>query len=243
MGYPIYHSQYTAAQIEALIAHGVPIISGGTWWTWDIATGAYVDTGTAAEAFAVIEVDDSTSPDTVATATAQALAVNRAVVMRYRIMPGNDDTYVDMPLAAVFSLPIIGGDVSTQYLFYGHSSGNQGKAMYAEIEVVDTGGTGNVVGWKTRPTAYAVLPKKQTMSVSATWTGSASPYTQTVSVTGVGSRSKVDIQLTATQIAALQAAKVTALAVENSNGTLTLYAFGAKPTEAMTLQCTVQETN
>lgn len=241
MGYPIYHSQYTAAQIEALIAHGVPIISGGTWWTWDIATGAYVDTGTAAEAFAVIEVDSSTSPDTVATATAQALAVNRAVVMRYRLVPDNDDTYVDMPLAAVFSLPVIGGGVSTQYLFYGHSS--QSKAMYAEIEVINTGGTGDVVGWITRPTAYTATPKKQTVSVSATWTGSASPYTQTVSVTGVGSRSKVDIQLTATQIEALQAAGTTALTVENNNGTLTLYALGEHPTEAMTLQCTVQETS
>ena len=49
MSNPIYHSQYTAAQIEGLIAHGAPIISNGTWWTWDIATSAYVDTGMSAE--------------------------------------------------------------------------------------------------------------------------------------------------------------------------------------------------
>ena len=45
MANPIFHSAYTAAQIEALIAHGVPIIKNGTWWTWDIADGEYKDTG------------------------------------------------------------------------------------------------------------------------------------------------------------------------------------------------------
>lgn len=49
MANPIYHSQYTAAQIEALISHGTPIIQNGTWWTWDISAGAYVDTGMTAE--------------------------------------------------------------------------------------------------------------------------------------------------------------------------------------------------
>ena len=64
MANPIYHSAYTAAQIEALIAHGVPIIQTGTWWTWDISAGAYVDTGVNAQgstAWADIadEFDDS----------------------------------------------------------------------------------------------------------------------------------------------------------------------------------------
>lgn len=46
MGYPIFHSQYTAAQIEASIGKTPRIKSSTrTWEIWDIATSAYVDTG------------------------------------------------------------------------------------------------------------------------------------------------------------------------------------------------------
>lgn len=46
MGYPIFHSQYTAAQIEASIGK-TPRIKAATrtWEIWDISTSAYVDTG------------------------------------------------------------------------------------------------------------------------------------------------------------------------------------------------------
>jgi len=49
MANPIFHSQYTAQQIEDLITNGAPIIQNGTWWTWDIRAGAYADTGMSAE--------------------------------------------------------------------------------------------------------------------------------------------------------------------------------------------------
>lgn len=49
MANPIFRSQYTAAQIESLIGHGVPVVQNGTWWTWDVNTSAYVDTGASAE--------------------------------------------------------------------------------------------------------------------------------------------------------------------------------------------------
>ena len=49
MANPIFRSQYTAAQIESLIGHGVPIVQNGTWWTWNVNTSAYVDTGASAE--------------------------------------------------------------------------------------------------------------------------------------------------------------------------------------------------
>lgn len=46
MGYPIFHSQYTAAQIEASIGKTPRIkASTRTWEIWDIATSAYVDSG------------------------------------------------------------------------------------------------------------------------------------------------------------------------------------------------------
>lgn len=85
--------------------------------------------------------------------------------------------------------------------------------------------------------------KAGTVTLSATWSGSSSPFTQTVTVTGVTvtASSKVDLQPTATQIETLIAAGVTSMVVENNSGTLTVYAVGSAPTDAMTMQCTVEE--
>ncbi len=81
------------------------------------------------------------------------------------------------------------------------------------------------------------------ITLSASWTGAASPYTQTVTVTGatVTASSKVDLQPTAAQIASLISDGVTGLVIENNSGTLTAYAVGAAPSSAMTVQCTVTE--
>lgn len=82
------------------------------------------------------------------------------------------------------------------------------------------------------------------ITLSNTWTGSASPYSQTVTVTGatVTANSRVDLQPTAAQIASLISDGVTGLVIENNNGTLTAYAVGAATSAAMTVQCTVEET-
>lgn len=91
--------------------------------------------------------------------------------------------------------------------------------------------------------AKANPPAVGSITLSDTWTGSASPYSQTVTVTGatVTANSKVDIQLTAAQISSLIAAGVTGIVIENNNGALTAWAVGASPA-AMTVQCTVEET-
>ena len=63
---PIFHSQYTAQQIENEITNGVPKIVDGYWWRWDIATGTWVNTGDSAEgaeAWHGIAEEFSTSAD------------------------------------------------------------------------------------------------------------------------------------------------------------------------------------
>lgn len=95
---------------------------------------------------------------------------------------------------------------------------------------------------KPSPSEIGAAPEIKTGSItlSSTWSGSG-PYTQTVSVTGVTAASRVDLQPTATQLAALITDGVTALTVENNNGTLTVYALGAAPSAAMTVQYTLME--
>ena len=88
-------------------------------------------------------------------------------------------------------------------------------------------------------------PKKTgTVALSASWNGSGSYYSQTVTVSGatVAARSKIDLQPTPVQIAGLASAEVKGLLIENNDGTLTAWAVGAAPTAAMTVQCTVEET-
>lgn len=48
MGYPIYHSQYTAAQIEAAIGKGPRVNASGFWEVWNVSNGAYESTGVGA---------------------------------------------------------------------------------------------------------------------------------------------------------------------------------------------------
>lgn len=91
----------------------------------------------------------------------------------------------------------------------------------------------------------AQIPKASktgTITTTTTWNGS-DPYYQTVTVSSVTitANSKVDIQPSATQLAQLISDGVQALVVENNSGTLTLYAIGAMPSTALTIQAVVTE--
>ncbi len=85
--------------------------------------------------------------------------------------------------------------------------------------------------------------KVGSITLSATWTGAASPYSQTVTVTGpaVTAGSRVEIQPSPAQISTLISAGTQALTIVNNSGTLTAYAVGTPPSAAMTIQVTVTE--
>ena len=73
------------------------------------------------------------------------------------------------------------------------------------------------------------------------WTGSG-PYTQQITLPGVTANSKIDLQPSSTVLAQLINDGVSALYVQNENATLTVYALGAKPTVALSVQYTRTET-
>ena len=80
------------------------------------------------------------------------------------------------------------------------------------------------------------------ITTTTTWSGSG-PYTQTVSLGShtPTANSKVDLQPNATVISQMISDGVKALYVSNTSGTLTMYAVGAAPTVALTIQATVTE--
>lgn len=123
-----------------------------------------------------------------------------------------------------------------------------------EVANATVGDTVLVVWWGSMSNAKAYYfgngyeggaggPQLGSITTSTTWTTQTNDYTQTVTVSGatVTSNSKVDLQPDTTAITQLITDGVTALFIENNNGTLTAHAVGASPTAALTLQCTVTE--
>ena len=82
---------------------------------------------------------------------------------------------------------------------------------------------------------------KGAVLLSAMWTGSG-PYSQGITLPGVTEHSKIDLQPSASALSRLITDGVSALWVENDGGALTVYAMGAKPTAAFSVQYTRTET-
>ena len=76
---------------------------------------------------------------------------------------------------------------------------------------------------------------------AASWAGSASPYTQSVTISGITVNSKVDIQMDATALGVLIDSGTSAIWIENNNGTLTAKAMGEKPNANLSVQVTITE--
>ena len=75
---------------------------------------------------------------------------------------------------------------------------------------------------------------------SAKWQGSASPYSQVVSITGITENSKVDINPSIEQLAIFHTKDI-AFVAENEDGVVTVYCIGQKPTADYQMQITITE--
>jgi hypothetical protein len=82
---------------------------------------------------------------------------------------------------------------------------------------------------------------KQLSLPAASWLGSESPYSQTVTGLGTTANSKVDIQMDATALGVILDSGTSALWIENNNGTLTAKAMGEKPNADMAVQVMITE--
>lgn len=111
-----------------------------------------------------------------------------------------------------------------------------GKYFYTSSGV-KTAGTSSGGGGGSTTLATISLPY-------ANWTTSqTNVYTQTVTVTGANSSSKIDLQPDATALLQLMSDGVQALYISNNNGTFTAYAIGAATTANLTLQASITATS
>lgn len=87
----------------------------------------------------------------------------------------------------------------------------------------------------------AVLYSITTTLMASNWLGTASPYTQRVTVTGGKATSQVDVQGDATAIQQMLDDGTNAIYIANNNGIFTAYAVGGKPTANLSIQMTVYD--
>ena len=72
------------------------------------------------------------------------------------------------------------------------------------------------------------------------WVGSASPYSQVVTIPGATKNSKIDLNPTVEQLSIFHNKDIT-FVVGNNNGIITVYCIGQKPTQDYTMQTTITE--
>ena len=82
------------------------------------------------------------------------------------------------------------------------------------------------------------------LTLSTSWTGTESPYQQSVTVTGytVTANTRVDLTADATVMNAMIDGGISAIYIKNNYGVLTAYAVGNRPTTALTVQAFLYET-
>ena len=99
-------------------------------------------------------------------------------------------------------------------------------------------GEGGYVAGAVQNVDYALPPAITTVTLSTDWIGEG-PYTQVVSIDGVGPYSKVDIQPTQDVVDQLVADGVTGIYTTNEDSVVTFYALGAHPSVELSIQVSI----
>lgn len=129
---------------------------------------------------------------------------------------------------------------------YAHIVGNGSGTERSNAHTIDWQGNawfaGDIrVGGTCYADAISLLPKRTSVTLpAANWTGSANPWSQVVTISGITANSKVDLQPTAVQIVEMQNNDI-ALMTENNDGVITVYAIGSKPAKDYTMQVLITE--
>lgn len=110
---------------------------------------------------------------------------------------------------------------------------------YSDVGADKAGAAEAVSGSLTQKINTKILTTS--ISLTADWTGEESPYSQIVTVPDATAKRMVDLQPAPDQIHSLMENGTAGLQAVNNNGAVTVYAFGEKPTEAMTIQATLTE--
>lgn len=108
---------------------------------------------------------------------------------------------------------------------------------------IASGGTGaaTAAAARTNLGAQAKITTASITLAAASWAGDG-PYTQTVDISGVTAKSRIDLNPSAAVLSAAMDGGY-GLVIGNNNGTVTVYAVGSKPTAAITVQVSITEVN
>lgn len=122
--------------------------------------------------------------------------------------------------------------LSVKGIFKGDGTGMINAAEETEVELVEL--TADSIG---------ASPKSRILNITlptASWTGSG-PYTQTVTISGGTTNTKVDIMFNDTAYQQMVDDQVGYLAIANVNGTFTATASGGKPSADLSIQVECKE--
>lgn len=120
------------------------------------------------------------------------------------------------------------------------------KTNYPSTTILNDENAFMKVGYRADTKNYIKKMSGSTAQISSVtlatskWVGSASPYSQVVTIPGTTKSSKIDINPTVAQLSIFHDKDIS-FVVGNNNGTITVYCIGQKPTNDYTMQVTITE--